>query len=108
MGQGKRQAPNVPKLCCSKKIVLASYVVTLLLTLVLVLGVFFAPAETNLTPLEVVTGLAWGETAVASGFYYWKARAENRIKLTKLMIEEWADKYGIDAVISLAGLIISE
>lgn len=96
------------KLCCSKKIVVVSYVVTGLLTLTLVLGVFLAPSEVNLTPLEVVTGLSWGETAVASGFYYWKARAENRIKLTKGMVDEWAEKYGIEAVTALAGIVLSE
>lgn len=96
------------KLCCSKKIVVVSYVATGLLTITLVLGVFLAPAEVNLSPLEVVTGLAWGETAVASGFYYWKARAENRIKLTKAMVDDWADKYGIDAVATLAGIVLNE
>ena len=105
MGTGKRQQR---RLCCSKKIVVVSYVVTGLLTATLVLGVFLAPSEINLTPLEVVTGLAWGETAVASGFYYWKARTENRIKLTKAMVDDWADKYGIDAVATLAGIILSE
>lgn len=105
MAGGKRQQE---KLCCSKKIVVVSYVATGLLTAILVLGVFLAPAEVNLSPLEIVTGLAWGETAVASGFYYWKARAENRIKLTKGMVDEWAEKYGIEAVTSLAGIVLSE
>lgn len=108
MGKGKRQQEPVKRLCCSKKIVVVSYAVTGLLTATLVLGVFLAPSEINLTPLEVVTGLAWGETAVASGFYYWKARTENKIKLTKAMVDDWADKYGIDAVATLAGIILSE
>ena len=108
MAKGKREQEKPKRLCCSKKIVVVSYVVTGLLTLTLVLGVFLAPAQTNLSPLEVVTGLAWGETAVASGFYYWKARAENRIKLTKGMVDEWAEKYGIEAVTSLAGIVLSE
>lgn len=105
MGQGKRLAS---KLCCSKKIVLASYAVTLLLTLVLVLGVFLAPVETNLTPLEIVTGLAWAETATSNAFYFWKAKNENRIKLTERMVADLADKYGIDAVVSLASLVIKD
>ena len=45
---------------------------------------------------------------MASGFYYWKARAENRIKLTKGMVDDWADKYGIDAVATLAGIVLNE
>ena len=67
MAGGTRQQK---KLCCSKKIMVVSYVVTGLLTATLVLGVFLAPAEISLSPVEVVTGLAWGETAVATGFYY--------------------------------------
>lgn len=108
MALGKHEQEKPKKLCCSKKIVVVSYVATGLLTATLVLGVFLAPVETSLSPLEVVTGLAWGETAVASGFYYWKARTENKIKLTKAMVDDWADKYGIDAVANLAGIILSE
>lgn len=96
------------RLCCSKKIVVASYVSTILLTITLVLGVFLAPPETNLSPLEVVTGLAWGESGLATGFYYWKARTENKIKLTKVMVDDWAEKYGIDAVTNLASIVLSE
>ena len=105
MAQEERKAP---KLCCSKKIVLASYAVTVLLTLAMVLGVFLAPAETNLAPLEVVTGLAWAETTASNAFYFWKAKNENRIKLTERMVADLADKYGIDAVVSLAGLVIKD
>ena len=108
MAKGRRERRKEKKLCCSKKIVVVSYAVTGLLTLTLVLAVFLAPAETNTTPLEVVTGLAWGETAVASGFYYWKARAENRIKLAKGMVDDWAEKYGIEAVTNLASIVLHE
>lgn len=105
MARGKR---GQRKLCCSKKIVVVSYVATGVLTITLVLGVFLAPAEISLAPLEVVTGLAWGETAVASAFYFWKARTENRIKLTQAMVDSWAEKYGIDAVATLASIVLSE
>ena len=94
------------KLCCSKKLVVVSWGVTLLLTILTVVGAFFS--ERDITPLLTVAGLSWGETATATGFYYWKARAENRIKLTKAMVDEWADKYGIEAVTSLASIILGE
>lgn len=81
---------------------------TVLLTLITILGVFLAPSEINLTPLEVVTGLAWAETATSNAFYFWKAKNENRIKLTEKMVADLADKYGIDAVVSLAGLVIKD
>ena len=94
------------KLCCSKKLVVVSWSATILLTALTVVGAFFT--ERDMTPLLTITGLSWGETATATGFYYWKARAENRLKLTKSMIEDWAEKYGIDSVVSLVGIIFNE
>lgn len=94
------------KLCCSKKIVMVSWATTLLLTILTVVGVFFT--EKDITPLLTIASLSWAETATSTGFYYWKARTENKIKLTKAMVDDWADKYGIEAVISLAGIIVNE
>lgn len=93
-------------LCCSKKLLVASWGSTALLTILTVLGAFFA--ERDITPLLTVASLSWGETAASTAFYYWKARTENRIKLTKAMVEAWADKYGIEAVEKLAGIILNE
>lgn len=94
------------RLCCSKKIVAVSWGATLLLTILTVVGAFFS--EKDISPLLTVTSLSWGETATATGFYYWKARAENKIKLTQAMVDAWADKYGIEAVTSLASIILNE
>lgn len=35
------------------------------------------------SPLPVVITAAFTELATATGFYYWKAKSENRIKLLK-------------------------
>jgi hypothetical protein len=94
------------KLCCSKKMVVVSWCVTISLTVLTVIGAFFTERDTS--PLLTVAGLSWGETATATGFYYWKSRAENRLKLTKSMVEEWAEKYGIDSVVSLVGIIFRD
>ena len=93
-------------LSCSKKIVLASYLLAGGLSAAAVLGTFLTPRDMG--PVVTLAGLAWGETAAANGFYFWKARAENRIKLTKQMAAAWADKYGIDAVARLAEIGIRE
>lgn len=105
MARGKRQQK---KLCCSKKTLTISYIITGLLTTTLVLGVFYAPAEVNLVPLEVVTGLSWGETGVATGFYYWKAKNEKRLELFERMAEKWAEKYGFEAVANLAASLLHD
>lgn len=94
------------QLCYSKKLVLVSWVTTALLTAITVVGALFL--ERDITPLLTVAGLSWAETATSTGFYYWKARTENKIKLTKDMVESWADKYGIEAATSLIGIVLSE
>ena len=37
-----------------------------------------------------------------------EAKAENKIKLTNIMVKELADKYGIEAVVSLLGISLSD
>ena len=95
-------------LCFSKWLVLVSWLVTGVLTSASVLAVFLVSPERDLTPLVTITGLSWAETATATGFYYWKARAENRIKLTKAMVDDWAEKYGISAVVDLARIVLPD
>ena len=94
------------KLCCSKKIVLASYTTTVLLTILTALGAFFS--QNDITPLSTVAGLSWAETAACNAFYFWKAKHENRIKLAERMIKELADQYGIDAVANLTNIILRD
>ena len=93
-------------LCCSKKILVVSWGSTALLTIFTATGAFFSSRD--ITPLLTITSLSWGETAASTAFYYWKARTENRIKLTKAMVEDWADKYGIEAVATLAGIVLND
>ena len=94
------------KLCCSKKIVLSSYIITILLTVCVLAGSFLT--DQDMTPVATITGLAWAETTAANAFYFWKAKNENRIKLTTGMVKDLAEQYGIDAVVNLAGIVIKD
>lgn len=100
---GKRE---VKRLCCSKKIVVASYAVTILLTLLTAIGAFFS--TNDITPVATLAGFAWAETAACNAFYFWKSKNENRIKLTQQMVKDLADKYGIDAVANLTNIILRD
>lgn len=100
------EKPKREKLCCSKKILVASYTITILMTLTALLGAFLT--DRDMTPVATIAGLAWAETGACTGFYYWKAKNENRIKLTLGMVKELADKYGIDAVAQLAGITLKD
>ena len=102
MSRAKKQGG----LCCSKKIVLTSWAVFAALLCALLCGLFFT--EKDMTPLVTVLCIDGGVTGTATGFYFWKARTENKLKLTKSMVEDWAEKYGIDAVVNLAGIILHD
>lgn len=92
------------RMCCSKKIIVVSYTGTILLTLLCVYGCLLT--DRDMTPLVTLAGLAWAETTAANAFYFWKAKAENRIKLIDSMVQSLGDKYGIDAVVQLAEIIL--
>jgi hypothetical protein len=64
-----------------KKLLIADYAVLLLLILL-----FLVPSidKTNLA-LVIVAWIA--QIAVSSGFYFWKAKAENLVKLPLYMLE---------------------
>ena len=102
--QSQREQPK--KLCCSKKVLATCWATTILLTVICVLAFFLTTKD--VTPLATVAGFAWGVTAADTAVYSWKAKAENKIKLTNTMVKELADKYGIDAVVSLLGITLSD
>ena len=93
-------------LCCSKRVLVTSWATTILLTLTCLLAFFLTEKDT--TPLATIAGLSWGVTAAVTAVYSWKAKAENKIKLTNNMVRELADKYGIEAVVSLLGISLSD
>lgn len=89
----------------SKTIVNRSWVAAIVLTAVVIVGSFFSLPVSDIT---TIASLAWGEVAVANGFYYWKARSENRSKYAMQLVRDLADTYGIDAVVGLTGIVLQE
>ena len=102
----KQRVAERQKMCCSKKVLVTSWGTTILLTLTCLLAFFLTAKDT--TPLATIAGLSWGVTAAVTAVYSWKAKAENKIKLTNIMVRELADKYGIEAVVSLLGISLSD
>ena len=102
----KQRVAERQKMCCSKKTLVTSWVTTILLTVTCLLAFFLT--EKDITPLATIAGLSWGVTAAVTAVYSWKAKAENKIKLTNIMVKELADKYGIEAVVSLLGISLSD
>ena len=70
----------------SKKIIIFMTVFTVIIT-AYSLALMWKTGDTS--PLAYLIPSVFAEYATATGFYYWKARAENKIKLLK--------QYGKDA-----------
>lgn len=49
-----------------------------------------------------------GALATAVGFYFWKSKNENRYKHCQRIMNEWAEKYGVDTAIQLADTILRD
>ena len=93
------------KMETSKKILCASWTSTIILTSVVIFADFTGVESTNLTALA---GMAWGELTAAHGFYYWKAKNENRAKGTQNLVKSLAKKHGIDAAARFAEIIYKD
>ncbi len=79
---GSRMAAKPLKLCFSKKLLIADYVI-----LGLMIAMFFVPNFD--TPSWGLVVVAWiAQIAISTGAYYWKAKAENLVKLPILLLKD--------------------
>lgn len=101
----KKVASRLKTMETSKKILGGSWAVTLTLTTIVIIGTFMQVDVTNLT---ILAGLSWGELTAAHGFYYWKAKNENRSKGAYKLIRELAQEHGIDAAARFAEIIFKD
>lgn len=89
----------------SKKLVIFLFLLALFLTgLTIIFPAVGIPAD----GLYIVTPLAWASFDVAAGFYYWKSKNENRSKYTLKFVKQMADKYGIDAALRAAEIVLKD
>lgn len=89
----------------SKKLVIILFILALILT---VLTVIFPAVGIPADGLYIVTPLAWASFDVAAGFYYWKSKNENRSKYTQKFVRQMAEKYGVDAALRAAEIVLKE
>lgn len=71
---------TVEKMEFSKKILIVAAVVFIA---VIIFTCFMVYITQNLIPLEILITTIGAEVGAGTGFYYWKAKAENTIKLQK-------------------------
>lgn len=90
----------------SKKLLIVGWTVALSMTALAIILPIVTLAD--LQGLYIVLPLSWGEVATATGFYFWKAKSENRSKYMLRFINKLADQYGIDAALQAAEITIKD
>lgn len=89
----------------SKRVTALSWAVALILTaLSVLLPILGYSAEGATTALPY----AWGEVTAVTALYLWKAKNENRHKYAQLYVDKIAKKYGIDAAIRIAEVVLKD
>ena len=89
----------------SKKLLYFSWAVTLSLTMLTVwLSLTAMPTEAML----IITPLAWTETGVSTGYYYWKSKNENRAKYAQRFMKELAKEWGPETAIQIAEIVLKD
>lgn len=89
----------------SKRIVIILFLLSVFLT---VLTIIFPAVGLTADGLYIVTPLSWTAFDVAAGFYYWKSKNENRSKYAQKFVRLFAKKYGIDAAIQIASIVLKD
>lgn len=89
----------------SKKILVGSWAVALILTL---LAVVFPIAGISIEGIHAALPLSWGEVTVANGFYFWKAKNENRHKYAMKYVDKYAKTHDVETGLRLAEVVLKE
>lgn len=79
--------------------------ISLFLILVVVIGTLLS---IDVNAIAVLAGTSLVVDGTWGGFYLWKAKNENRAKYAQRFVMKFADKYGIDAAIRLAEVVLKD
>ena len=89
----------------SKKITLLSWAVALSLTfLAVLLPLCGAPID----GLHIALPCSWAEVTAVQAFYLWKAKNENRSKYAMRYIDKYGERYGTEAALRLAEIVLKD
>ena len=81
----------------SKKIILASYIIAIILSLIVVIGTFLGVDVSNITTIAT---LSWGELAAGNIYYLKKAAKENVPKVIASMPEKFREQIDINQLLN--------
>ena len=85
----------------SKKILIFSYGM-----LIFLIFVFLLSRDKSSTATVLCAWIV--ECGAATGFYFWKAKNENRSKFAMKFVRELADRYGLDGAARILEIVLRE
>ena len=97
MGIKQRKRRLKKKMETSKKIILSSYVIAIVLTLLVIIGTFTSLDVSNLT---TITALVWAEVSVSNAYYFKKAAKENVPKVLANFPELYREQIDINQLLN--------
>lgn len=89
----------------SKKMLILHILITICLCVTTVVGSF---KGADVTAVGILAGTSFVTDGAWGGFYLWKSKNENRAKYAQKFIRTVADKYGIDAAIRIAEVVLKD
>lgn len=89
----------------SKKMLIIHIFITICLCIATVAGCF---EGADVTAVGILAGTSFVTDGAWGGFYLWKSKNENRAKYAQKFIKLTADKYGIDAAIKIAEVVLKD
>lgn len=85
------------KMETSKKIILASYIIAITLSVIVVVGTFMNYEVSNIT---TITSLAWAEVAASNIWYFKKAAKENVPKVLASLPLETREQVDVNQLLN--------
>ena len=89
----------------SKRMLYIYVLISVILITISVVGCFIGK---DVTPIAALAGTSLIVDGTWGGFYLWKSKNENRAKYAQQFVMKFADKYGIDAAIRLAEVVLKD
>lgn len=89
----------------SKKMLVLHICITLCLCAITVVGTL---AGVDVTVVGALAGTSFITDGAWGGFYLWKAKNENRSKYAQQFIRLVADRYGVEAAIRIAEVVLKD
>lgn len=93
----------------SKKLLIFSWSVTFVITTLHILfAITHSYNEALMMAFNIITPLSWAESGTATGYYYWKAKNENRAKYAQRFLKDIANEWGAETAVRLAEIVLKD